>query len=432
MNKGQSNHISFQVAPDRMPSPSGNGDQERLRQRRGIHSKLQVSRDEHLLTGVGMLLCLVMIILLASVKYRETLALPGVLENAGGDIKVSSTQPGVIESINVSTGDFVEVGTVLLTIGRSIFDASGVAYIEQDRQRLRARSQQLAEEKEWLGRQYLQQAQLVEERVKQSEARTAEIEAGKVLIRRQLAISEDQLSRLKSLVDSGGLTLFEFEKEQMQHLELLSRQTGLNRQAQDIILDSQSLRAQLLRLQIDLETSDKEIAEQLTELKYQQAVLSRNSSLALVAQEAGVISGIMAGPGAQVVPGEPLIYVQPQEFDVLAMVFVPGSAVGKLEPGQQALLRYDSFDHHSYGRYEATIFGIERSSLDPRDHMLPLTQIGEPVFRVSLRPDQHYVEGPDIYPLLPGMTFTADIVMHEMTLIQFMLKPFLGLRGKLT
>ena len=32
MNKGQSNHISFQVAPDRMPSPSGNGDQERLRQ----------------------------------------------------------------------------------------------------------------------------------------------------------------------------------------------------------------------------------------------------------------------------------------------------------------------------------------------------------------------------------------------------------------
>jgi multidrug resistance efflux pump len=185
-------------------------------------------------------------------------------------------------------------------------------------------------------------------------------------------------------------------------------------------------------LQIDHETSNKEIAEQLTELEFQQAVLFRNSSLALVAHAAGVVSGVMAGPGARVVPGEPLIYVQPQELELLATVFVTGSAVGKLEPGQQALLRYDSFDHHIYGRYEATIVKIERSSLDPRDHMLPLTQIGEPVFRVSLRPNQHYVEGPDIYPLLPGMTLTADVVMHEMTLIQFMFKPFLGLRGKLT
>jgi multidrug resistance efflux pump len=379
-----------------------------------------------------MLLCLILVILLASVKYRETLPLPGVLENAGGDIKVSSAQPGVIGSVNVSIGDFVEVGTVLLTIGRSAFDASGVDHTEQDSQRLRDRRQQLTDQKEWLGRQFLQQTQLVVERIKQSDARTIEIEAGKALIQRQLAISEDQLGRLKSLTDGGGLTQFEFEKEKMRHLELLSRQTGLNRQAQDIILDSQSLRAQLLRLQIDHETSNKEIAEQLTELEFQQAVLFRNSSLALVAHAAGVVSGVMAGPGARVVPGEPLIYVQPQELELLATVFVTGSAVGKLEPGQQALLRYDSFDHHIYGRYEATIVKIERSSLDPRDHMLPLTQIGEPVFRVSLRPNQHYVEGPDIYPLLPGMTLTADVVMHEMTLIQFMFKPFLGLRGKLT
>jgi multidrug efflux pump subunit AcrA (membrane-fusion protein) len=379
-----------------------------------------------------MLLCLILVILLASVKYRETLPLPGVLENAGGDIKVSSAQPGVIGSVNVSIGDFVEVGTVLLTIGRSAFDASGVDHTEQDSQRLRDRRQQLTDQTEWLGRQFLQQTQLVVERIKQSDARTIEIEAGKALIQRQLAISEDQLGRLKSLTDGGGLTQFEFEKEKMRHLELLSRQTGLNRQAQDIILDSQSLRAQLLRLQIDHETSNKEIAEQLTELEFQQAVLFRNSSLALVAHAAGVVSGVMAGPGARVVPGEPLIYVQPQELELLATVFVTGSAVGKLEPGQQALLRYDSFDHHIYGRYEATIVKIERSSLDPRDHMLPLTQIGEPVFRVSLRPNQHYVEGPDIYPLLPGMTLTADVVMHEMTLIQFMFKPFLGLRGKLT
>lgn len=432
MSERQSNHVSLQVMPEPMPVPPMDGDPQRWLQRRRAHSRLLVSRDQSLLTGLGLLLCLLLLTLLATVKYRETLPLPGVLENTGGDIKVSSSQPGVVESVAVSTGDFVEAGTVLLTIGRSVFDANGADYTEQDRQRLRNRRQQLAEEKAWLGSQYWRQSQLLEERIKQSEARTTEIEVGKALIQRQLAMSEDQLSRLKSLVDSGGLTQFEFEREQMQHLDLLSRQTGLNRQAQDVVLDSQSLRTQLLRLQMDYEASKNEIAEQLSELEYQQAVLSRNSSLALVAQEAGVISGVVAGPGAQVVAGEPLIYLQSQQLDLLATVFVPGSAVGKLEPGQQALLRYDSFDHHSYGRYEATIVDIERSSLDPRQHLLPLTQVGEPVFRVSVKPNQHYVEGPDIYPLLPGMTFTADIVMHEMTLIQFMLKPFLGLRGKLT
>lgn len=432
MSERQFHHVALQMMPEPIPVPPMDGDPQRWLQRRSAHSRLLVSRDQSLLTGLGLLLCLILLSLLATVKYRETLPLPGVLENTGGEIKVSSSQPGVIESVAVSTGDFVEAGTVLLTIGRSVFDANGADYTEQDRQRLRNRRQQLAEEKAWLGSQYWRQSQLLEERIKQSEARTAEIEVGKALIQRQVAMSEDQLSRLKSLADSGGLTQFEFEREQMQHLDLLGRQAGLSRQAQDVVLDSQSLRTQLLRLQIDYEASNNEIAEQLSELEFQQAVLSRNSSLALVAQEAGVISGVVAGPGAQVTAGEPLIYVQPQQLDLLATVFVPGSAVGKLEPGQQALLRYDSFDHHSYGRYEATIVDIERSSLDPREHLLPLTQLGEPVFRVAVKPKQHYVEGPDIYPLLPGMTFTADIVMHEMTLIQFMLKPFLGLTGKLT
>lgn len=432
MAEGQFNHISLQVVPEPMPVALLEGGQQRWLQRRRAHSRLLVSRDQYALTGLGLLLCFILITLLATVKYRETLPLPGVLENTAGDIKVSSAQPGVIESVSVSVGDFVEAGTVLLTIGRSVFDANGMDYTKQDSERLRDRWHRLAQEKERLGSQYLRQTQLLEDRIKQSEARSAEIDTGKALIQSQLAMSEGQLGRLKSLVDSGGLTLFEFEREQMQHLELRSRQTGLNQQAQDIVLGTQSLQAQLLRLEMDYETSYHDIVEQLSELEYQHSVLLRNSSLALVAYEAGIISGVVAGPGAQVVPGEPLIYLQPQELDLLATVFVPGSAVGKLEPGQQALLRYDSFDHHSYGRYEATIVDIERSSLDPREHLLPLTQVGEPVFRVSVQPKQHYVEGPDIYPLLPGMTFTADIVMHEMTLIQFMLKPFFGLKGKLT
>ena len=64
--------------------------------------------------------------------------------------------------------------------------------------------------------------------------------------------------------------------------------------------------------------------------------------------------------------------------------------------------------------------------------MIPVSHHAEPVFPVLVKPDQHYVEGSDIYPLQAGLLLEADFVIAEMSLVELIFKPVLSLRGKLT
>jgi membrane fusion protein len=142
------------------------------------------------------------------------------------------------------------------------------------------------------------------------------------------------------------------------------------------------------------------------------------------------VASIIVAAGDAVGSGQPLLYVQPARESLRGEVYVPSSIVGKLAPGQELLLRYDGFAVESYGRYGATISEISRASVDPREHLLPVGIRGEPVFRVVIQPAQHYVEGDDIYPLQPGLHFSADFVIAEMSLMEFIFRPVLKLQGK--
>jgi hypothetical protein len=42
------------------------------------------------------------------------------------------------------------------------------------------------------------------------------------------------------------------------------------------------------------------------------------------------------------------------------------------------------------------------------------------------------VQGDSLYPLQSGATLMADFVLWEMSLLQFIFRPILGLQGKVT
>ena len=409
--------------------PVGAAEQQRMLMQRQPRPRLHTYRQPVLLTGMCIILCLLLVVLLATVRYREILPVAGVLQTARGSMKVSSPQPGIVKAVHIAPGDYVKQGMVLLTVNTDLFDGGGTAFADIDRQRLLEKRTLLLTDRDRLVDQFREQSRLLESRIQQSESRSTTVGEGVRIVESQLSLSESQLSRLSNLVKNDGLTQFEFEREQMRHLELLAQQTNLSRQAEDIKLESQGLHAQLIMLRIDYDRSMSEITARLQDIDHQDSLLQRRTSFSVIAHEDGIVSSLLARPGGRVSAGESLVYLQPQEFDLVATILVPGSVVGKLTPGQQTLLRYDSFNYHSYGRYEAEVVAIERSPLNPREHILPLNQVTEPVFRVLVKPLQHYVEGPEIYPLLPGMTLTADFVVNELTFFQFMFKPFLGLQG---
>ncbi|MCY3566111.1 MAG: hypothetical protein OXH27_08005, partial [Gammaproteobacteria bacterium] len=103
--------------------------------------------------------------------------------------------------------------------------------------------------------------------------------------------------------------------------------------------------------------------------------------------------------------------------------------IGKLAVGQQVLLSYESFDYREYGRYAATIESVAGARLDPREQLLPLSLLNEPVYRVRAALERQSVEGPEEHALLAGMQFQAHVVTDELPLIGLVFKPLRSLRG---
>ena len=158
--------------------------------------------------------------------------------------------------------------------------------------------------------------------------------------------------------------------------------------------------------------------------------LDNSKFISVIAPRAGTIALITSESGKTVNANEPLMYLNPRNSNLQAILYVPSRAVGKISPGHSVLLKYDSFDHLQYGSYEATISEISQTSVDPRQHLLPISGLHEPVYKVKAQLAQEYVEGPDIYPLQPGLMLTADFVINDMSMLAYIFSPILELEEK--
>jgi membrane fusion protein len=251
------------------------------------------------------------------------------------------------------------------------------------------------------------------------------------LIDQQLEIGARQMRALHTVhATSAGISRREVDQQQLTQLSLKRqrqdavrlldrRQADLSRLQERTAAAVTRQQRDQLRLQRDLVRLDQEL------LRYRQ-----QDHIAVVAEQSGVVSAIQLDAGQPVRANQGIAQIQTPQSPLQVVVFVPSRVAGKLVPGQELLLRFDAFDYHHYGRYGAVVTHIGRASIDPREQLLPVSGINEPVFRLTARLDQHYVEGPDIYPLQAGLALTADFVLQDLSLLSFIFKPVLALRGK--
>lgn len=372
-----------------------------------------------------------LIIVMFRVQYRETESARGRVISTEAELQLVAPRTGLLQQLLVSSGDNVSAGQVLAVISLSVFSPEGQAVSIAERkileQKLDGAKEQraLVNERHSLASDKLN-ADIVNQR-RHLDLVLAHLES----LHNQIEISQSLLSASNSLLESGSISVARYKQQEMEHLNLVrarnlaEQETGESRtQLANLLtkIESDSVEQAIAISQIDQNILS--LAQQLSAEKNEQEV-------AVLAQRDGFVSTVVATEGDAVATGQTLIYLQPDNQSLIAEIYVPSSIVARLYEGQEVLLRYDAFDFHTYGRYSASIEEIGRSALDPREHLLPIPVQAEPVFPVLVKPNQHYVEGQDVYPLQSGLLLNADFIAAEMSLIQFILKPVLNLRGKL-
>ncbi len=391
--------------------------------------------QRHYLSGLLVSLCVVLVsavlLLLAITQYRETETTRGVLVPSGGSHRVVAPVTATVQQIAVQVGATVHQGQVLATLERATFDQYGTNAAQAEVTQWQVQRELLQQEQALQAQQYAARQQQAAAMLAELQASKKLIEVEQALLQQQLQLSESQQQSLGKLAQARAISRAQLEQGQLEHLEFQLRAQAVAQRRQADLAQTDTHMAQAENERMQYRQLQLQMEQKLQQLQWAFTQGRNQVHLTVVAAAAGVVATVAIAPGQSVQALQPLFYIDTEPAQLQATLYVSSRVLGKLYPGQTLLLSYDAFDFQHFGRYQATIDGIDHASLDPREHLLPVPGIQEPVFRITAQLTQGWVEGADVFRLQSGMLFSADIVLEEMSLLAFIFKPVLRLRARM-
>lgn len=208
----------------------------------------------------------------------------------------------------------------------------------------------------------------------------------------------------------------------------LARAENLRARALLAAADYDGVYAQWLQQQASLGrlwVQQAELRSQAAELQKQQVRMNAEQDTTVLAPAAGRIVNVLRHEGMELTAGEPVLVLLPAGAELQAELWLPSGASGFVNPGQRVNLRYDAFPYQKFGVQHAEIVEIAESAF--------VSQPGTPPrFRALARLErQEILAFGTPRALLPGMALSADIVVDERSLLEWLLEPLFSMRGKL-
>jgi membrane fusion protein len=175
----------------------------------------------------------------------------------------------------------------------------------------------------------------------------------------------------------------------------------------------------------------QELQGSITQLDERIIELEGNESYAIKASIDGRVTSVQAHPGQSVSTNSSLLTIIPNDTVLYAELFLPSRAIGFVSVGQKVLLRYDAFPYQRFGLYEGRVEQVAQAVINPSEAAIPL-QTKEPVYRVKVSLSSQSVNayGKQL-ALQAGMSISADIILEERSLGEWLLAPIYSLRGKI-
>ncbi len=159
---------------------------------------------------------------------------------------------------------------------------------------------------------------------------------------------------------------------------------------------------------------------QFSEIELRQRRLSLTETLARLdvrAPRAGVVLGLQFHAERSVVQAaEPILYIVPQDSPLIISVQIPTIHIDQIHIGQEASLRFSSFDQRSTPEIMGVVVKIAPDAFMNE-------QTGQSYYAAELRPAEGELEKLEGLELLPGMPVESFIKTDSRTPLEYLIKP---------
>lgn len=381
------------------------------------------------LTGFLLLVAIAVGVFLATGSFARKETAPGYLHPDRGVIDIYPPAAGILQSLNVKEGDSVAAGDVLATILTERISIGGTrvgaAMLDSVNRQIAETEEQIAIAQD----RAIGEAARLKSEIAGLQEEEAELQAQLKVQRDLVAVARENLDSIEELTGRGVISETEYKRRQEQVLSYEQQLAGLRQRVAEIGNRIEQSRMALNAAPLNTRERLSELSAAHAALMRQKAELEGQRAMQVVAPVAGRIGALRLTEGGRA-DQTALMNLLPEGSSLEAHLMVPTRAIGFLKEGQTVRLSYDAFNYRRFGVYDGQIRKISRTILAPGEMIGPI-QLEAPAYRVTVA-----LAGQDVeaygqrVPLQPGMTLSADIILEERSLLDWLLDPLLSLRGR--
>lgn len=371
---------------------------------------------------------IIALLLWGSYARKETVN--GFLSPDQGLAKVYARTEGVVEKVFVEEGQLVTSGTPLMTVstGRSSANTSDVdAEIISELKKVLTESKRKQLEQVELSQ--LEQLKLASH-ANSIETEIAQLEAQIKTAQERFSLSKDKMKNYSALNEKGHISK---EKLDEQYQDLLDAKYRVDESKRQLLAKQNNLsdiQYQLKQLPIKLKITQAELSQQISSIQQQILNIESQKSFTLHAPSNGRVTALQAYVGQSVKQNMPVLAIMPEGAVFEAELFVPTRAIGFVQSDQNVIIRYSAFPYQRYGLYQGKVTKVSEIILRPDELPVPV-QLQEPVYRVKVALDSQTVHAyGQSFPLQSGMSLEADIILENLSLLDWLLDPIYSLQGR--
>lgn len=380
---------------------------------------------------------------------------PGIISPDGSRKTIQHLEGGIIASIEVRDGDFVEVGTPLITLEDTQARATYEVLLSQYRSLTALRARLTAEQ---LGRDSIDfppdllaaksdpevrgilnvqrhlfgtrrealaiRKRVLEQRVLQILEKIQGSEAQLASARKRLELVNEELEAKEFLLSKGLLpkpevlsvrrALADIEGDRGAYRSAIAES---EQKIGETKLELTALDAERAdEVAAELDSTSRELARVKEQLAASEDTLKRTTITAPVSGT--VVNLNFKTRGGVILQGEPILDIVPAEDDLLIDARVAPTDIDVVYPGLPAQVHLSAYSQRTMPRVEGTVRSVSADSMSDE-------QSGQPYYLARVEVDREKLSdlGPDI-ELVPGMPAEVLIVTSERTLFGYLLQPF--------
>ncbi len=361
-----------------------------------------------------------------SIEYARKETVRGWLVVDPGIARLAHNDFATVVRLERKAGDSVRQGEAIVRLSSDVELDNGTAMTRQAQSRLQEQLAAVGVRDALAREQFTTDHQALEQQLIAVEAEMGALVAEQRQQALRVQRSITRVDELRQAYERGAIARVELLRQQDELAGLRLAVARLRQEESRLERQREELVAARERLGIGLERQLALLGAERSEFRQRLARLEEQRLVVVVAPVDGVLATLDVSAGSTVRPQQLLATIIPAQSSLLADVYVPSTAIGMIEAGQEVRLRYDAFPHQQFGSVPGKIDAVAAFVSLPGD-MPVASRMQEAAYKVRVRlAADHVRDERGRYPLRPGMALAADIVLERRSLAEWFFAPLLA------